>query len=509
MTEFVQPQQQNLVVGTLNFGGINASPFEFYSNSTANKSSPIELFSAKMKENIISYTMATNSTLHNTLKGSKSNVNYFDKNNKTNPSNVKKSLKSRFANQLKANITSMKAISPALTQVWYLAKELDGKMGTNNAKRYSVCYDNKLVDLSTINRSVNNGVMSFNTFRNNWINKFLDTSNANNNNYGHKIESMNIQGVPNGADKVKAVMGLITYDYLVYKSLIESNISQSDYLQIVSGGITVDMKNSYINDNILASNNYDVLCLQEVVDGFNLTATGYTMLPISGEVNGSIIIVKSSLSDGFTQIDTFNSVRGAGKEDEIRAYQKNNLILVSGHLNSSSKVSDIELGRLKSVIDTLVLENNQVIVGIDANNEETPSKMSGLNITNITASNGKVLPTSFKMRTWIQTQFNKADVLAKKTIDHIISNNPLSNSEIVKSNTLATPNANWPFDHYLVKSTVDVTMSGAGKKKRTTKAKKRATIKKRYTTTKGKKRTTTTKGKKRTTTRSKSKKRSA
>ena len=62
----------------------------------------------------------------------------------------------------------MKAISPTLTQVWYLAKELDGKMGANNTKRYSVCYDSSIVNLDA-----NRNVLPFNTFLRRFLSSIL------------------------------------------------------------------------------------------------------------------------------------------------------------------------------------------------------------------------------------------------------------------------------------------------------------------------------------------------
>ena len=482
---------------TLNVGGINKSPFEFFDNisSTASSKTPLELLSDKMKENISNYLQeqGENGTTLNT---------------KITQIGINKNASKKTVIDYK-NSTRINGISPTLSKVWFLAKELDRIFAKVSSRRYSIFY-------REFTEAEISALVDYEIFKKRWLNYFNNqTNNVNRNNQNCTIEyvrssltTMSKNGtnrlIPATDDKFinheNALEGLITFDYLAYKSLIDSNIGHASYVSIKSRDLGVDAKKRVLTQLLSQDEKYDIIFLQEMSPEFVIPFTGYTSY--SDNNTNSMILVKDEIVSGQSvnvihPVDgsPFSSVLGVEKNkitranitkpaSEIYAIDIGSMILISAHLNSSSGISSGELIRLNEALTTC---DKPFIVGIDANNKDVGSIIFNKTCVNITSN---------KVRTWLQTQMNKAGRGEPKQIDYIFTTQPITKTDIVNGGKPATalaPNEDWPFDHFGVTTTVILPTRTAGGAKRRI---KKRTTKKRTTKSSAKKRTST-KGKKR------------
>lgn len=485
-------QSREYKVLTLNVGGINKSPFEFFDNISPNAASktPLEKLSDKMKENISDYLQVRES--EGTLNNKVTNIGITQIQN----GKIKKGEEfiTIYPNKLangktvinKKNTNKINIISRTLRKIWFQAKELDRIFSKFSDKRYSIFYrEFSKAEIAT--------EITYEVFKKRWLNYFHNKNgNVNRNNLSSTIESvrnilkttMSKNGIrrliPPTDDKFidheDSLEGLITFDYLAYKSLVNSGIGHDAYVNIKNRNLGIDAKKCVLRNIITPLHEcipFDIIFLQEMSPEFIIDFTGYTsysdnntnsMILVKNEIvlgkSVSIIhpVEESPFSNVLERITNTNGKNLTKPQSEIYAIDIGSIILVSVHLNSSKNYSPLELNRLNNALSTL---RKSFIVGIDANNT---------NITGITCNKTNVIGyTSNKVRTWLQTQMNKAGRGTPKQIDYIFTNQTLGETSIVnggKPVTALAPNETWPFDHFGVTTTVTIGETTAGGAKR-------------------------------------------
>ncbi len=520
---------------TLNVGGINENAFEYYDvfvkNRRNNEKTHIEKFSNQMKKEIAKYLKPD--------LNQNASLTYLQNIIPRLPISTKK------RNQ-------MNLVEPILTNIWFGAKELDKIFATSgfgpgkdklNKFRFHIVYNpNKVFAKLEINDE--------GAFINEWLNNFTpsdfpsgqEKTPENIVNYliekdkAIKSENLKILNVDN-------LMGLILFDFLLFKAFKESGLSQEDFMKIKNRGNSMNNTAKVaVTNSIIQSGVYQIIFLQEVDSSmnFNLESSNGLSYRKYGE-SGSVILVKNDDDmPKFTKVNT-NVQINMGKNNNGKNIVKEskeiltlyspeaNFLLVSAHLASKQKEAIPQFQKLIARINRFITSNGaSFIMGIDSNidalDEEGPVPIQsflppGINATSPSNS------TSRKTRTWLQTQMDKADKAKNKCIDYIITNHNIGTTKIIMNKTnmnannngiVLTPNMNWPFDHFAVSSqivfnypenvrvdeplqveTAGVVESAGGAKKRKTRKTKKTTTKTKSKSKSKSKKTTRTKSKSR------------
>lgn len=128
------------------------------------------------------------------------------------------------------------------------------------------------------------------------------------------------------------------------------------------------------------------------------------------------------------------------------------LILISAHLSSKEKQCKREAELLLSDIESLLSDNKDksFILGVNSNYFIEQEEFS-------ICPNIKEAWTSNKCRSFLQAQFDKAQLVDKSVKDHIISNCEIKNAKVESideerelHNGLYIPNKYHPFPSYIV-----------------------------------------------------------
>lgn len=471
----------SLSVLTLNVGGINENPFEFYDvyHKNGQNLTNLERFSKSMKDEVKEFAKLNH--LNNT--------GFITFLRKTFPIGTK-------------NRNQMKAHSPILTDVWFGAKELDRIFGTSgfgptggklNDLRFNIIYHPGQVFefiQSNSNKSTHNA------FRDAWLG-FLQsgyTENTPNGNVVHPgvpgVTSIDeLVGYLNSKDKggknakfliKENVEGLILFDYLLMKAFIRSGLTEQEFFDIGQRGQFLDnaAKVVFINQ-ILESEQYDVVFLQEVDAGMMFSHRNTVNSINDSKIyrqygsQGSVILVHKK-QPPFEILESTNINRNIRRNNAgnitvpselITIYSEEaNCCLVSAHLESKEEKAIPQFQRLIKKLNKFI-HSCIFIMGIDTNITVPLSPFIGLS-SKIKTSPGELI-TSRKTRTWLQTQMDKADKEAVKSIDYIITNQMIDSSKIISKSPMAqnngrnssgilTPNKDWPFDHFGVASVINM-----------------------------------------------------
>jgi hypothetical protein len=489
-----------LKVLTLNIGGINSSSFEYYDNISSNNAgkSPLEKYSDQMKKEIIQYLVENSEKETTKIPAGATNIQ-----KKEIFMGLRAQIDDIIGNKDPAEV---KRISPTLAQIWLLAKQLDSKMKDfNKVRRFSPLY--KVFN-------INEDLMDEDTFRRRWIKYWIHQSNGLNRNSINNVLS-NIGGLKRASANVRnstvnTVKGtlftpedfesLIKFDYLTYRALKNSGITQEEYENIHRVDLSSNKKAEFIysilmknNFNINGNENnqhnlYDIIFLQESVseifDGVNKKLSEQNSIEkyiIMGTPsrNGPVTIVKESLGH-FEIMGDFmdmmanlkhekkvvNNKTGVEKTvvttlkiDETVIYinQENRIILVNSHFDSDKKKSAIQSGLFNKLLEEISSRTPgyTIIGGIDANMKGYTSH-PGIHVT---PALEEYPFTTNKIRTWVQTQMNKAGKHDPKWIDYIFTNGNIEfysifNNDISK--TRLTPCGEWPFDHFGVQAIINI-----------------------------------------------------
>ncbi len=487
----------DLKVLTLNIGGINSSSFEYYDNISRNNANktPLEKYSDQMKKEIIQYLVEKGE-----IPGDANNTE-------------KEAIFMRLRAQIDEIIGNkdplqIKSISPILAQIWLLAKQLDSKMTDFNRKqRFSPLY---------LIFNLNEDLMNEETFRRKWITywstKGVQPIGNNRNNINivmSNIGSLSKANLRNSTvNTVKGTLftpedfeSLIKFDYLTYRALKNSRITQEEYENIHRVDLSSNKKadflysillkpNFNIGGNVNNQNNlYDIIFLQEsvpsIINGvkeklsIQNSVDKYNIMEIpskKGSKSSPVTIVKESLGDFEVLVDAMDimsQLRNVKKEtnkktgetinvvttlkiDETVIYknEQNKLILINSHFDSDKKKSAIQSVLFNQLIQEIIsrFPGYTIIGGIDANMKNYSSP--GMNITSALEENPF---TTNKVRTWVQTQMNKAGKHEPKWIDYIFTNENIEFYSIYNNDipeTRLTPCAEWPFDHFGVQAII-------------------------------------------------------
>ncbi len=512
----------SLSVLTLNVGGINENPYEYYDvyHKNGQNLTNLERFSKSMKEELKEF--AELSGLNNT--------SFLNLIRKTFPIGTK-------------NRTQMNAVNPILTNIWFGAKELDRIFATSgfapdsrgklNAMRFNIIYNpGPVFEFISSNSNKSNPEL----FMDAWLN-FIRSGGVGE---ATTIEALTEylknkdNNVKKEADRGKNkkflipenVRGLILFDYLLMKAFIRSGLTPQEFIEIGSRGQFLDnaAKIVFINQ-ILESEEYNIIFLQEVDAGMMFSQKN-TLNSINNSKKyrqygsqGSVILVHKELPS-FRIIENTNmNIRRnnngniTNSSEILSIYSEEaNCCLVSAHLESKEEKAIPQFQRMIKKLNKFI-NSCTFIMGIDSNISTPLYQHIGLQ-NKLKMSPGDLI-TSRKIRTWLQTQMDKADKESVKTIDYIITNQNINNTKVLSklavnnrnSSGILTPNQEWPFDHFGVASVIDMisysqpnnqleevgveendSFEGGKKKKRTSK-KKKTTLKKKKTTLKKKKTT--------------------
>ena len=274
------------------------------------------------------------------------------------------------------------------------------------------------------------------------------------------------------------VRGLILFDYLLMKAFIRSGLTQQEFIEIGSRGQFLDnsAKTTIINQ-ILESEEYNIIFLQEVDAGMmfshknTLNSINNSKLYRQYGSQGSVILVHKELPS-FQIIENTNmNIRKNNtgniiEESEVLTIysEEANCCLVSAHLASKEEKAIPQFQRMIKKLNKFI-HSCTFIMGIDTNITTPIYQHVGL-LQNLKTTSDELI-TSRKIRTWLQTQMDKADKEAVKSIDYIITNQEIDSSNIMSKSPIAqnngrnssgilTPNRDWPFDHFGVASVINM-----------------------------------------------------
>ncbi len=463
---------------TLNVGGINENPFEYYDVFVKNASNatktPIEKFSHQMKKEIAKFIRSD--------LNENTSLNYLNGVIPSFPIGTK-------------NRTQMNSVQPILTNIWFGAKELDRIFATSgfgpgkdklNQYRFNIIYNPDGVFR-------NLGIDNFGDFMNAWLGYFTPSDFPTNQPKNlETIVAYLLSKDKEGKNKKfiipQNLEGLIFFDFLLFNAFKNSGLSREHFDEIKDRSQFLNnlAKVSFVNA-ILQSGIYQIIFLQEVDLQMNFELNSNNGLRYTQFGNqGSVIFVKNddnmprfvktSVNTSKNMGKICNNIVKESKEIISIFSEEANFLLVSAHLASKQKEALPQLNKLITKINNFISTTGaSFIMGIDSNidayDEEDPKPMNTLLPEGIHSSSDSK-PTSRKTRTWLQTQMDKADVAKNKCIDYIITNHNIGRTKVISKSTtvngkitiangnnannssVLTPNRNWPFDHFAVSAEI-------------------------------------------------------